>query len=172
MPNRILKESICTSDTLDHLTWFEEVFFYRLIVNADDYGLMDGRLQILKAKMFPLKTSVTDTAVHSALNKLATLGLVSTYMVDDKPYLKLLTWERHQQVRSTRAKYPQPTKEQLISSDINGYQMISDDITCSPNPIQSVSNPYPNPNPIYRAAGKPQKPPKASKPIKHQYGRY
>ena len=37
MPNRILKESICRSDTIDHLTWFEEVLFYRLIVSCDDY---------------------------------------------------------------------------------------------------------------------------------------
>ena len=36
MPNRIIKESICASDSLDQLSWFEECFFYRLIVNCDD----------------------------------------------------------------------------------------------------------------------------------------
>ena len=57
--NRIIKESICASDTIDQLTYFEEVFFYRLIVNCDDYGRFDARLPILKARLFPLK-SVTE----------------------------------------------------------------------------------------------------------------
>ena len=37
MPNRIIRESICTSDSVDKLSWFEEVLFYRLIVNCDDF---------------------------------------------------------------------------------------------------------------------------------------
>lgn len=52
MPNRILKESVCTSDTIAKLTWFEEVLFYRLIVNCDDYGRFDGRPQIVKTDCF------------------------------------------------------------------------------------------------------------------------
>ena len=36
MPNRIIKESIRTSDSINDLTWFEEVLFYRLMVSCDD----------------------------------------------------------------------------------------------------------------------------------------
>lgn len=43
MPNRIIKESICTSDTLSRLSDFQENFFYRLIVSVDDYGRLDAR---------------------------------------------------------------------------------------------------------------------------------
>ena len=50
MPNRIIKESICTSETLDKLNWFEEVFWYRLIVTCDDFGRMDARIPILKSR--------------------------------------------------------------------------------------------------------------------------
>ena len=39
MPNRILKESICTSESLVGLSAEAEVLFYRLIVKADDFGL-------------------------------------------------------------------------------------------------------------------------------------
>ena len=39
MSNRILKESIRMSEEIDALTWFEETFFYRLIVTVDDYGV-------------------------------------------------------------------------------------------------------------------------------------
>ena len=55
MPNRIIKESVCTSDSVDGLSWFEEVFFYRLIVNCDDYGRFDARPAVLKSRLFPLK---------------------------------------------------------------------------------------------------------------------
>ena len=55
MPNRILKESICTSDEIETLSAFQETFFYRLIVNCDDYGRMDARPKILASKLFPLK---------------------------------------------------------------------------------------------------------------------
>ena len=139
MPNRIIKESICTSDTIDQLTWFEEVFFYRLIVNCDDYGRFDARPAILKARLFPLK-SVTEKQIIDALNKLSTVGIVALYEYDGRPYLQLVTWEKHQQIRAKKSKYPAP--DEICN------QMISNDIKCSRNPIQSESNPNPNPSNI------------------------
>ena len=134
MPNRILKDSICRSDTIDQLTWFEEVLFYRLIVACDDHGLFDGRPAIIKGTCFPLK-DVTNKAISDALNKLSTVGLVRGYEVQGRPYLQLVSWDRHQQIRAHKTKYPKP--------DSNGYQLISDDISCARNPIQSESNPNP-----------------------------
>lgn len=145
MPNRIIKESICTSDTIDQLSWFEEVFFYRLIVNCDDYGRFDARPAILKARLFPLK-SVTEKQIIDALNKLSTVGIVALYEYDGRPYLQLVTWEKHQQIRAKKSKYPAP--------DEACNQMISNDIKCSRNPIQSESNPNPNPNPSNICANK------------------
>ena len=108
MPNRILKESICTSDSVDSLSWFEEVLFYRLIVNCDDYGRFDGRLAIIKNRLFPLKESLTAKAISKAVNTLVTAGLVVLYEFEGKPYLYLPTWNDHQNVRAKRSKYPSP----------------------------------------------------------------
>lgn len=121
MPNRILKETICTSDTLDELSWFEEVFWYRLLVNCDDFGRFDARPAILKSRLFPLKAAVTDKSICDALNKLSTVGLVILYEFEDKPYLQITTWERHQQTRAAKSKYPELTGDcnQLKSIDIN-----------------------------------------------------
>ena len=77
MPNRILKESICTSDSIDGLGWFDEVLFYRLIVNCDDYGRFDGRPAIIKNRLFPLKENLTAKTVAGAIEKLASTGLVT-----------------------------------------------------------------------------------------------
>lgn len=108
MPNRILKESICTSDSIDGLSWFEEVLFYRLIVNCDDYGRFDGRVPVVKNRLFPLKDNVTAKAVKDGINRLVSLRLAALYEVDGKPYLYLPGWNDHQSVRAKRSKYPDP----------------------------------------------------------------
>ena len=148
MPNRILKESICSSDSINELSWFEETMFYRLIVNCDDYGRMDARPAMLKAKLFPLKDRISHKDIESALVKLADAGCVIMYVCDNKPYLYLPTWEVHQSIRAKKSKYPDPK-----ACEINCMQMQADDCKCSRNPIQSESNPIRNPNPNTRGVG-------------------
>jgi len=137
MGNRILKESIKKSPTIDQLSWFEEVMFYRIVVTADDYGRLDGRITVLKNDLFPTKETITKKQVEDALEKLIKVGLVCRYMHNDVPYLYLPSWESHQQVRAHKSKFPAP--------DIACNQMISDDSKCVSNPIQYESNTNPNP---------------------------
>lgn len=111
MPNRILKETICTSDTINQLSSFEEVVFYRLIVNVDDYGRFDARIPILKARLFPLRLDVTLKNIEEAVAKLASVGLVEIYNVDDEPFLHLPSWHLHQRLRNSKEKYPAPPEE-------------------------------------------------------------
>ena len=105
---RILKRSICQSEEIDQLTWFEEVLFYRLIVNCDDFGIFDGRPKIIKGSLFPLKENVTVKQIENAIMKLATVGLVRAYEVQGRPLLQLPTWSLHQRVRNSRHIYPTP----------------------------------------------------------------
>ena len=144
MPNRILKESICTSDSIDKLSAFEETLFYRLIVNCDDYGRFDGRPKIIASKLYPLK-DIRSTQIESALRTLTSAELVILYEVDGKPFLQMKTWDRHQQIRAKKSKYPSPDEGSVTSANICN-QMISDDSKCPRNPIQSESNPNPNTN--------------------------
>ena len=151
MPNRIIKESICVSDNLDKLSWFEECLFYRLIVNCDDYGRFDGRAAVVKNRLFPLKDNVTTASVEKGLKALVNAELVAMYKYDGKPYLHLLTWGDHQQIRSKRSKYPAPEDGMkaddcnLQAHDIKCNQMISDVPV-----IQSESESESNPNPKTR----------------------
>lgn len=148
MPNRILKESICTSDSIDQLSSFCETFFYRLIVNCDDYGRMDARPKVLAAKLYPLKDIRTEH-IEKALQALASAELVTLYEVDGKPYLQMRTWSAHQTIRAKKSKYPSPDGEngQMKSSEIICKQMQADVNKCSRNPIQS------NPNRIRNSDG-------------------
>lgn len=108
MPNRILKESVCTSPNIERLSWFEEVCFYRLIVQCDDYGRLDARPVLLRAKLFPLREDVSAAAVDEAISALEEAGLVARYEANDQPYLHVLSWDRHQRIRSKRSRFPAP----------------------------------------------------------------
>lgn len=126
MPNRILKESICTSENLNNLTLEEEVFFYRLITQCDDFGRMDARPQILRAKCFPLRTDcIENIDIECWLQSLVDQDLIIIYQVDGKTYLQMVTWDRHQQKRAKKSKFPTPDSENnnLQSSDINCNQV-------------------------------------------------
>ena len=133
MPNRIIKESICTSDSIDTLGWFDEVLFYRLIVNCDDFGRFDGRTAVIKNRLFPLKDNLTLKSVETAINKLARAGLITPYTSGGKPFLSLPTWNEHQSIRAKRSRYPEP--------EIICNQMQADESECPRNPIQSNTNP-------------------------------
>lgn len=146
MPNRILKESICRSEEIDSLSWFEEVLFYRLIVACDDYGTYDGRSKIIKGSCFPLK-DVTEKDIDKALSKLSAVGLVRVYETQGRPYLQLVTWAAHQRVRNQKSKYPEFTDDcNLLTIDSNGQRMRANDNKCVRNPIQSESKSESNQN--------------------------
>lgn len=155
MPNRIIKESICRSDSIDSLSWFEEVLFYRLIVVCDDYGRFDGRPAIIKGACFPLKDDITKKHISEAIDKLSTAGLVRGYEVRGRSYLQLTTWDCHQQIRAKKSKYPSPDDEvenqspgrsdaglyaQETSSENICNQLISDDSKCPRNRESKYEN--------------------------------
>lgn len=145
VPNRLIKESICSSDNLDRLSWFEEVVFFRLIVNCDDYGRMDARPAILRSRLFPLK-SVTDKQIRDALQSLRSADMIDIYDVDGRSYLQMRTWEKHQQMRAKKSKYPAPTDgviaddSNLQANDIKCKQMISN-VPVIQSESESESNP-------------------------------
>lgn len=131
MPNRIIKESICTSEDIAGLSMGAEILFYHLMVKADDFGVYFGNEQIIKNTCFPLKSSeIKLKQVESWLNELVNAGLLFAYIAEDgKKYVQFTKWSKHQQIRAKKSKYP------LFDSTCN--QLISDDGNSCRNPIQS-----------------------------------
>lgn len=117
MATRMLKESVCTSESIEKLSWFSEVFFYRLLVHCDDFGRMDARIPILRGNLFPLKATITATEMERALRQLETAGLIGLYEQDGKRYLQVLGWKKHQRIRFHRAKYPPAPWEDVEKTD-------------------------------------------------------
>ena len=136
MPNRIIKESICTSEDVAKLSMGAEILFYHLMVKADDFGVYFGNEQIIKNTCFPLKSSeIKVKQVESWLNELIKAGLIFAYVAEDgKKYIQFVKWAKHQQIRAKKSKYP--------TFDSTCNQLLADDDNSCRNPIQS------NPNPI------------------------
>jgi len=144
VPNRIIKESICTSENLNNVSSEAEVLFYRIMVNCDDYGRLDARFSVLRAKCFPLKIDeLTDAHISKWLKELSDCALIDIYSVGGQNYLALKTWSSHQQIRAKKSKYPDPNGSKPVSLENNCKQLIADDNNCPRNPIQS--NPIRNP---------------------------
>lgn len=114
MGNRILKESICTSEKLAKLSHFEFRLWVGLLTQADDYGCGDGRAAILRNFIFPLQPEVTVQEVARAMKRLEKLGCIGLYEVDGAPYFWFPTWLDHQRLRSHKPKFPQPPELQSI----------------------------------------------------------
>lgn len=142
MPNRILKESIRSSDTIEQLSPEEEVFFYRLITTCDDYGRIDARPAYLRSVCFPLRVDrVKIQDVEHWLGALAVAGLIQCYSVNGHGYLQMVTWDKHQTVRARRSKFPGPDDSDCIEVASNCKQVQADAGSCSrnPNPIRIQS---------------------------------
>lgn len=143
MANRIIQESICSSDTINGLTPEAEITFYRLLVCVDDYGRIDGRPAMLKAKLYPLRTKMSEEDVFGYMSELEDAGLIWSYHVGDRLYYQVTTWEEHQRVRNKRSKCPAPLDSNSPRVAVKCQQI---DAECGLNPNPNP-NPYPNPNP-------------------------
>ena len=120
MGNRILYGSILSSADIDCLTWFQEVFFYRLIVSVDDYGCLDARPILLRNTLFPSRDNVPVRDVQEALDVLTALGMVLRYTCQGRPYLHLTGWESRQKLRRPRHIYPTPEQADPPAIDSAG----------------------------------------------------
>jgi DnaD/phage-associated family protein len=129
MPNRIIKESVCTSDNINQLSAKAETFFYRLMVCCDDHGRMDARSSILRAKCYPLRVdSIKESDINDLLQELKDADLIIVYSIDDRSYLQYKKWKKHQQVRANKSKYPDPPSSAI---NCNQLQSPSSDINCN-----------------------------------------
>ena len=144
MPNRIIQESICSSDTINGLTPAAEITFYRLLVCVDDYGRIDGRPAMLKAKLYPLRTKMREDQAAGYMDELEAAGLIWSYQIDNRKYYQVTKWEEYQRVRNKRSKCPAPIDSNSPQLAVN-CQQVADN--CQQVATECGLNPNPNPNP-------------------------
>lgn len=141
MPNRLIKDSICTSEKLASLSDFEFRVWVHLITLADDAGRVDARPAIIRGRAFPLREQVTSKSIDAALSRIATMDLAHPYTVGGKPFLLLHDWGDHQRIRESKPKYPGPDEADFDCSP--QFAASCGELRPESNPIQSESNPNP-----------------------------
>lgn len=103
MPNRLVREGFLDSEAINRLGDPSECLYHRLMLAADDAGRMDGRAEILRARLFPLG-SRRASDVEAQLRKCVEEALVIAYEWQGKPYLQITKWQRCSPCRVS--KYP------------------------------------------------------------------
>lgn len=145
MPNRIIKDSIRTSKTVNAMTDFQFRLWVYLITYVDDYGRGSADPELLKGFVFPRRKGVTESTIEKALLDLANSGSILLYDVGGESYFCFPNWADHQRIQTKRSKFPAPSDGILKNPTVSHGE--------SPpksNPIR-IQNPNPNPNSRGRA---------------------
>lgn len=109
MPNRIIKESILASESINGLSPEAEILFYRLMVCCDDFGIFYGNPSMIRPRCYPLRIDkVKESSIVKWLLELQKADLIFLYEAEGKTFLKLKSWERHQTIRAKKSKYVTP----------------------------------------------------------------
>jgi hypothetical protein len=104
MPNRLIREGFLDSEAVHNLTDAAECFFHRLLLAADDAGRIDGRAEILRARLFPLDISRRTSDVENQLSECVKEGLVIPYKWEGRPFLQIAKCQRSSPC--TTSKFP------------------------------------------------------------------
>ena len=139
MPNRIIKESIRTSRSVNGLTDFQFRLWVYLITYVDDFGRGSADPELLKGFVFPRRKSVTESSIAKGLTDLAAAGLIHLYTVDGDSYLCFPTWTEHQRIQNKKSRFPAPETEHSPSLTVTHGDSPSSTVIHGDSPPESES---------------------------------
>ena len=134
MPNRIIKDSIRTSKSVNTMTDFQFRLWTYLLTYVDDYGRGSADPELLKGFVFPRRKGVTEATIEKALQDLANIGSILLYDVDGESYFCFPNWADHQRIQTKKSRFPSPDDGALKKSTVSHGESPSES-----NPIQSES---------------------------------
>lgn len=107
---RMISKSISVSERVNSLSAFAALLFTWMIPHADDFGRMHGSAAKVKALVIPMRNETIED-VESALNEIASKGLIVLYTVDGARYVQFPGWEKHQKGlhKRTSSAFPEPS---------------------------------------------------------------
>lgn len=107
MPNRIIREGLLESEAVNSLSSNAEVFFFHLMLKADDFGRYTANPILLKCNLFPLKVdSIREADISRWTAECEKAGLIALYEAEGKKFLFIKKF--HQRTRIGKSKFPAP----------------------------------------------------------------
>ena len=108
MPNRVIKESIRTSKSVNAMTDFQFRLWIYLITYVDDYGRGSADAELIKGFVFPRLKRIRESDIEKEIANLADMGAIRLYKVDGESLLYFPNWDSHQRIQTKKSKFPQP----------------------------------------------------------------
>lgn len=144
MPNRIIKDSIRTSKSVNTMSDFQFRLWVYLLTYVDDYGRGSADPELLKGFVFPRRKGVTEATIEKSLQELANIGSILLYDVDGESYFCFPNWADHQRIQTKKSRFPSPDDGALKISTVSHGESPSES-----NPIQSNPNTESESNPSF-----------------------
>lgn len=95
MPNRIIREGILTSERVELLDEFAELFYRRLMSIVDDFGRYFGQATLLRTACYPRRPDrYTDEQVSGWMEQCSVAGLVALYVVGNTQYIEVIDFNQ------------------------------------------------------------------------------
>jgi hypothetical protein len=107
---RMLNKVIILSKKINAVSEGAENLYYRLLVNADDFGRFRAEAEIIKGQIYTLR-KISVGQIASRLQELTEIDLIRLYKVDGETYLEITKFEDYQKFRSDipkKSEYPAP----------------------------------------------------------------
>ena len=108
MPQRFLRPGITNSDAWNAVSFGAQSFYIRILTLVDDYGRYDGRIPILHAHCFALRSDINPQDSAAFRSELVDVGLISIYTSDGKEFLQVTKWQERARGPS---KFPAPPQD-------------------------------------------------------------
>ena len=140
MPQRFLRPGITNSDAWNSISFPAQSMYIRILTLVDDYGRYDGRIAILHAHCFALRSDITPQDSAAFVREMQESGLISLYSVDGKPFLQLSKWEERARGAS---KYPSPDEGEELDTQDSAAERSG----TQPNPASLALSPSHRPSP-------------------------
>lgn len=117
MGNRIIKETIRTSKSINALNDFQFRLWVYLLTYVDDYGRGSADTELLKGFVFPRRKEVREQDIEKGLDALERNGSIRRYRVAGESYFCFPNWGNHQRIQTKQSKFPAPE-----DADAPGWQ--------------------------------------------------
>lgn len=124
---RTIKPEFWRSDDIAALDYFDRLLFIGLWSYVDDNGVGRDEERIIAADLFALDDDPRETLarVSRGLQHLSDAGLVDRYTVEERDFLHITKWERHQKIdRPGKARYPMP-KDGVTRQNSNSRESVA-----------------------------------------------
>lgn len=173
---RMIHTKISLSEQVDSVSNWAQLLYSWSIPHADDAGVLPRKAKVLKAKVFPLK-ELTGDQMEALIKELITEKLLMDVTIDDKEYLYVVNFWKHQTLQEDRNPkllfdYPleevkgKTYKEKKPYFERNWAKIKDLVSTWNPNGIQMVHEGKGREGKLSEDKGREDTPPTSSKPKK------